>query len=563
MELSKRAIRSDWVAMVASTGMSGTNGWAKGPGKRNPVTGWFADRKVNTKILLIVMTMAVVAVTVGATAITSMAKMNVATTYLYEQNLVPMAQLGDLRQAYMQMRVDVARSGQGGPVVAQVMAILPADDAAIDQALAKYTSSDMTGREKAVAGYKAEVTKYRQLRDQEYLPAVKAGDDATAQKLVGTTIAAANKGMADNLNALVAIETKSASDEQKAANTAYSSARTTLIVVLVVGLLVGLVLALYVARLVVGAVRKVSYVAEGLAVGDLTRSADIDARDELGHMAQALDAATANLRDAIGAVASSSERLGASSEEMSSVSAQIASSAEESSTQAEVVSAAAEQVSSNVHTVATSAEEMGASIREIAHNATEAARVAATAVAGAETANATVGRLGESSVEIGNVIKVITSIAEQTNLLALNATIEAARAGEAGKGFAVVATEVKDLAQETAKATEDISRRIQTIQTDSSAAVDAIAHIAEVIAEINSFQSTIASAVEEQSATTNEMSRNVAEAATGATEIASNITGVATAAQSTSAGVSESRRTAEDLARMSGELQQLVGRFTI
>jgi methyl-accepting chemotaxis protein len=53
----------------------------------------------------------------------------------------------------------------------------------------------------------------------------------------------------------------------------------------------------------------------------------------------------------------------------------------------------------------------------------------------------------------------------------------------------------------------------------------------------------------------------VAEAATGATEIASNITGVATAAQSTSEGVNEARRTADDLALMTGELQQLVGRF--
>jgi methyl-accepting chemotaxis protein len=534
-----------------------------GRGKRNAVTGWFADRRVNTKILLIVVTMAVVSVTVGVTAITSMARMNDATTYLYEENLVPVAQLGDLRQAYMQMRVDVARSGQGGPVVAQVITMLPADDARIDQALAKYTLSDMTGREKAVAAFKAEVVKYRQVRDQEYLPAVAAGDKATAEKLVATTIAAANKGMADNLDSLVSSETKSASDQRKGANGSYTSARTTLIAVLVVGLLVGLVLALYVARLIVGAVRKVSRVAEGLAAGDLTRSAGVDSRDELGQMAQSLDAATANLREAIGSVADSSQRLASSSEEMTSVSTQIAASAEESSVQAGVVSAAAEQVSSNVHTVATSAEEMGASIREIAHNATEAARVANAAVAGAETATATVGRLGESSVEIGNVIKVITSIAEQTNLLALNATIEAARAGEAGKGFAVVASEVKDLAQETAKATEDISRRIQVIQTDSTAAVEAIAHIAEVIGEINGFQATIASEVEEQSVTTNEMTRNVSEAATGATEIASNITGVATAAQSTSEGVSESRRTAEDLARMSSELQQLVGRFTI
>ncbi len=72
---------------------------------------------------------------------------------------------------------------------------------------------------------------------------------------------------------------------------------------------------------------------------------------------------------------------------------------------------------------------------------------------------------------------------------------------------------------------------------------------------------TIASAVEEQSATTNEMSRNVAEAATGTNEIASNIVGVAQAAATTTSGVTESNRAAADLARMSGELQQLVGSF--
>jgi methyl-accepting chemotaxis protein len=536
-----------------------------GRGKRNPVTGWFADRKVNTKILFIVVTMAVVATVIGGTAITQVTRLSASMAGMYGQNLLSVAQMGNLRQAYMQLRVDmnVAMAAKPGEALDKALTTLSADDAKIDQTLAKYMSYDMTGKAKAIAQLKNDLDQYRQIRDQQFVPALRAGDAAAADKLRTTSFGAVNKAVAADLDALVAIDDAVAGSKAKDGAASAGSARTTLVAVLVVGLLVGLVLALYVARLVVGAVRKVSFVAEGLAAGDLTRSAGVEARDELGQMARSLDAATGNLREAIGSVATNSQQLASSSEEMSSVSAQIAASAEESSTQAGVVSAAAEQVSSNVHTVATSAEEMGASIREIAHNATEAARIAATAVSGAETANATVARLGESSVEIGNVIKVITSIAEQTNLLALNATIEAARAGEAGKGFAVVASEVKDLAQETAKATEDISRRIQAIQTDSTAAVEAIGHIAEVIGQINGFQSTIASAVEEQTVTTNEMSRNVAEAATGATEIASNITGVATAAQSTSEGVNDARRTAEDLARMSSDLQHLVGQFRL
>jgi methyl-accepting chemotaxis protein len=261
-------------------------------------------------------------------------------------------------------------------------------------------------------------------------------------------------------------------------------------------------------------------------------------------------------------VADNAGSLIASAEQLNQVSQQLGTNAAETSAQTQVVSAAAEQVSRSTQSVATSTEEMSASIREIAKNASASAHVASQAVQLAETTNATVGKLGASAIDIGKVIKVITTIAQQTNLLALNATIEAARAGEAGKGFAVVANEVKELAKETAKATEDIGRSIESIQTDTQEAVAAIGNIGTIIAQINDISTTIASAVEQQSATTNEMGRNVAESAQGSGEIARNITTVAEAAHNTANGAGQTMAAATELARMAGELKQLLSKFS-
>ena len=268
--------------------------------------------------------------------------------------------------------------------------------------------------------------------------------------------------------------------------------------------------------------------------------------------------AEANLQRTLDQVSRNSQTLSASAEELSATAQQLSSNSEETTTQANVAAAAAEQVSKNVATVATSAEEMSASVREIAKSAADAARVATQAVKVAEDTSRTVNKLGDSSTEIGKVIKVITSIAQQTNLLALNATIEAARAGEAGKGFAVVANEVKELAKQTAAATEDISQKIEAIQGDTKGAVHAITQISAIITQINDIQNTIAGAVEEQTATTNEIARNAGEAARGSTEIAKNIASVSTAAQSTSQGAANTLTAASELAKLSGELKQVV-----
>ncbi|WP_448641841.1 methyl-accepting chemotaxis protein [Geodermatophilus sp. URMC 63] len=316
-----------------------------------------------------------------------------------------------------------------------------------------------------------------------------------------------------------------------------------------------------VTRSVVGPLRRVGAVVAAMAAGDLRGATGVDSRDEVGRMAVALETSMGAVRTVLATIGDSSTTLASATEELSASAQDLSRLAVESADQSGIVAGAAEQVSQNVQTVAAGSEEMGVSIREIAQNASEVARVASQAVVVADSTTSTVAKLGESSLEIAGVVKAITTIAEQTNLLALNATIEAARAGEAGKGFAVVANEVKELAQETARATQDITTRVQAIQTDTEGAVTAIGEISSIIGLINDSQGTIAAAVEEQTATTTEMNRNVAEAALSAGQIAENIQAVAGASTSTTRAMQDARSAIDEVARLASGLQASVAHF--
>jgi len=78
----------------------------------------------------------------------------------------------------------------------------------------------------------------------------------------------------------------------------------------------------------------------------------------------------------------------------------------------------------------------------------------------------TIKRLGESSQEIGNITQIINDIADRTSILALNASIQAAMAGDAGRGFAVVAEEVQRLAERSAGSTKQIETLVSGIQNE-------------------------------------------------------------------------------------------------
>ncbi|XVU21099.1 methyl-accepting chemotaxis protein [Actinoplanes sp. CA-054009] len=352
---------------------------------------------------------------------------------------------------------------------------------------------------------------------------------------------------------------KTATDAQSDA----SAARTTMIIGFVLAAIAAVLLVLMVTRSVARPLSEVMVALRALAGGDLSVRIGDPARDEVGDMARAADAAADGLRDTVTGISSDARELAAAADTLYRVASQIDTAVQSAYEQADMVAGTAGGVSGNVQTVAAGAEQMGASISEISRNAADAAGVASSAVSAARDTSATINRLGDSSAEIGSVIGTIQAIAAQTNLLALNATIEAARAGELGKGFAVVASEVKDLAQETARATEEISQRITAIQADTGEAVAAIDGISQIIQQISDYQTTIASAVEEQSATTAEMNRGVSEAADGANDIARGISGVAQSTATSRDAVAEATSAAGAVNTLADRLRSAVDRFRV
>jgi methyl-accepting chemotaxis protein len=225
------------------------------------------------------------------------------------------------------------------------------------------------------------------------------------------------------------------------------------------------------------------------------------------------------------------------------------------------VASASGEASTKVQSVASATEELTSSINEIGRRVTESAAIAEEAVQQAELTDADISELSRTAERIGDVLKLITSIAEQTNLLALNATIEAARAGEAGRGFAVVASEVKALAAQTARATDDIGQHILGIQTATGASVAAIKKIGGTIRRISEIGATIAAAVEQQNAATDEISRNAQEVAGATAKVATSIGEVSHGASETGSASSQVLASAHSLSTESNRLKLEVSKF--
>lgn len=380
-----------------------------------------------------------------------------------------------------------------------------------------------------------------------------------AMQLVQEKVKPTHKKYMDAAVALVAFNKKAADTAAIEAKNSVSSAKVGIFIGLMIAMLVAIGISIFVVRSITRPLAESAELVEYVSKGNLSHTAEVRSRDELGVMQESLNHMVGNLRqlaefavkisdgdltveakalsdeDKLGlALIRMLESLRHTVAEVSSAASNVASGSEEMSSTSEQLSQGSTEQAASAEESTSAMEEMASSIQQNADNARQTEKIASKAAEDAKSSGAAVNQTVHAMKEVAEKISIIEEIARKTDLLALNAAVEAARAGEHGKGFAVVASEVRKLAERSQTAAAEISglsadgvktaesagALLSELVPDIQKTAELVREIAAASAEQNTGASQVNKAIQQLDQVIQQNSSAAEEMASGSEELA-------------------------------------------
>ncbi len=446
--------------------------------------------------------------------------------------------------------------------------------------LAQYSDAIRTAEKMFSEGYTAvAIDRAIKISDKKALAAIEAYIVSVEPGNFGVDAGHWFDTITTKINLLKGLEDGIAEHINDLSEELHSGANTALITLLILAsgmTAVVLFAVFFVANTIASPLKASVNFAEAISNGDLTGHIDCNSKDEIGSLSNALNHMVVNLKEMVQDVDATTQQLSQAAGEMSQISSQTSNGVMQQQGELQQVSTAMTEMSQTVAEVADNAERAKDATKKANGEASDGRRIVDTTTASIKTlagevegAGSVIKQLEAETANIGSVLDVIGGIAEQTNLLALNAAIEAARAGEQGRGFAVVADEVRTLASRTQEATLEIQKMTENLQRGASEAVLAMdkgretaeQSVEQASKACDSLES-IAAAFEMVSEMNNLIAVSSEQQHIVAQEIDKNIISINNVAGETAAGASQTEAASNELARLAGNLQQTLSKFS-
>ncbi|MYM24047.1 HAMP domain-containing protein [Duganella sp. FT135W] len=379
-----------------------------------------------------------------------------------------------------------------------------------------------------------------------------SGDSSKHDEVVKYLLTTVRKEQTAYMNALtdmVKFQTAAIEETNVVAEQAYSSSRTTMVILTVVAAALAAWVLYVITRSITQPLNRAVGMAQAVAGGDLTMRMECNTTDETGQLLRALIDMNDALARTVGQVRSGTDTITTASNEIASGNLDLSTRTEQQASSLEETASSMEELTSTVSQNAANAREATKLVVAASDYATKGGQVVGEVVT-------TMGAIKESSSKIVDIISVIDGIAFQTNILALNAAVEAARAGEQGRGFAVVASEVRVLAQRSAGAAKEIKELIgRSVET-----VDAGAALVD---QAGSTMQSIVQSVAQVADIMNQISAASSEQSTGIEQVNQAIVSIDDVTQQNAALVEQAAAAAQSMRDQADLLAQAVSVFKL
>jgi len=563
--------------------------------------------KISMKIFLLISIAFLSLIIVGLTSLETMSKMSQRSTTMYQDALLPVKWLNQLRS-------------NSNESATNVLALILENDESEKQKILEKIEITTNQTNSIMADYKKlrltsfeeeQLTKLDAMTEKLRAERKKTIDLAVQHKtaeayaVYSQSYSKLIQERFDIINNLATFNENRADQLNTQNYELYSESRTFSIVILIISVLVCTAMGYWITRLVTDPIRGIQTLMKKAEFGDLTVRGSYVSKDEVGLLTQSFNAMIEGLRNLINQIndnalslAATSQELNASAEQAGRAAAQITESTQE-------VSTGADKQLQNVQTTEQTIEQMFNKIQEIsantqmvsgkAINASESAVDGKNAIeqsvrqmtniqSSVGNAARSIVELGEQAQHIEKIVETISGITSQTNLLALNAAIEAARVGEQGKGFTVVSNEIRKLSEQSAQSAQQIADYIELVKTKIKTAVNdmqlgtkEVADGAMAISAVSESFDQIYNAVNEVSNQIQGISDSVHQITIGTEEVVKSFEVVSEIAsvsaretQNVSASTEEQLASTEQIAAsattlssMAEELQTLVNSFKV